>query len=257
MFESFVKSVFRMFGFDICRRTSSFPNNPFDAQKSLLKDLGITEPVIFDIGAHRGETMKEYRSRFPESMIYCFEPFPDSLESLKKRFSNDPNTKIISSAVADKSGQRTFYINEIDATNSLLPVATTSRRYLPGQGVIKAIIQAGVTSIDEFVQTYSVNTIHVLKMDIQGGELMALKGSVETLQKNQIPLIYTEIMFIPHYEKQPLFYEIWHFLNQFGYTLFDFYRLRRATNGQLRLGEALFVNPDVRRMVIDRYPEEP
>jgi len=219
--------------------------------------MGITKPVIFDIGAHRGETVEEYRARFPESVIYCFEPFPDSSEALKKKFCNDPITAIISLAVADGPGERMLYINEIDATNSLLPEATTSRRYLPKQAFTKSMIQAEVTSIDEFIRNHHVNTVDILKMDIQGGELMALKGAAETLKGKTVSVIYTEIMFIPHYEKQPLLYEIWNFLSEFGYTLFDLYNLHRATNGQLRFGDALFVNQDVRRRVIDRYPQEP
>jgi FkbM family methyltransferase len=256
MLESFVKSAFRMLGFDISRRTS-VPSGPFDAQKSFLKDMGIAKPVIFDIGAHRGETMDEYRSRFPESVIYCFEPFPGSLELLRKKVGTDPYTKIIPSAVADKPGQRTFYVNAIDATNSLLPVATEGRRYLPKRGATKATIQVEVTSIDEFIKEYRVGKIDILKMDIQGGEFMALNGAAKTLKEQQIPVIYTEIDYIPHYENQLLFSELWNFLNQFGYSLFDIYNIVKAPNGQILRGDALFVSTDVRRNVIDRYTEEP
>jgi hypothetical protein len=72
MLKSFIKSSFRICGFDLHRRTSPHLNNPFnnpfDAQKSLLSAMEITEPVIFDIGAHRGETVEKYRARFPESV---------------------------------------------------------------------------------------------------------------------------------------------------------------------------------------------
>ena len=261
MLKAFIKSAFRTCGFDL-RRRSSVPldnpfNNPFDAQKILLGDMTITEPVILDIGAHRGETAEKYRTRFPEAVIYCFEPSPDSAEALKKKFCDDPQTTVISSAVADRPGQRTLHINEIDQTNSLLHEATSSRRYLPKQAFTKAMIQTEVTSVDEFIRTFPLERIDILKMDIQGGELMALKGAAETLSEKQIPVIYAEIMFIPHYENQPLLNEIWDFLGQFGYSLFDLYGLHRAMNGQLRYGDALFVNQDLRRRVIDGYPQEP
>jgi FkbM family methyltransferase len=261
MLKSFIKSAFRICGFDIHRRTSPLPanhfNNPFDAQKILVNAMGIAEPVIFDIGAHRGETAQKYRSRFPRSAIYCFEPFPQSLEALKKKFHDDPNTTIISSAVADRPGQRMLHVNEIEQTNSLLPEAATSRRYLPKQAFTTAVIQTDVTSIDEFLRNFPLKKLDILKMDIQGGELMALKGAAETLKENQMPVIYTEIMFVPHYENQPLLHEIWDYLSQFGYTLFGLYGLHKATNGQLRYGDALFVNQDVRTRVIDGYPQEP
>jgi FkbM family methyltransferase len=216
----------------------------------LLGGMGITEPVIFDIGAHKGETVERYRSRFPRAVIYCFEPFLQSSEALKKKFFNDPNTIIISAAVADKPGRRMLQ-------NSLLPPATTSRRYLPKQTFSIATVQADAISIDDFMRSCSVSTIDILKMDIQGGEFMALKGAAETLKGKQIPVIYSEIMFVPHYENQPLLHEIWNFLSHYGYTLFGLYGLRKATNGQLSYGDALFVSENVRRKVIDGHPQEP
>ena len=251
MLEYFVKSLFRFVGLDVSRRTSSFPDNPFNAQKMLLAGIGIKRPVIFDIGGHRGESVKQYRARFPDASVYCFEPSPDSLAYLNKNFGDDPQTNIIPLAVSDQSGQRTFFINEIDATNSLLPIAKTSRRYLPGKGDSKAAIQVNTTSIDEFVISNDLDEIHILKMDIQGGELSALKGAEKTFAKQQIPLVFTEIMFIPHYENQPLLNDIWNFLSRYGYTFFDMYYPQRAKNGQVRYADALFVSSDVRKRVID------
>lgn len=237
-------------GLDVCRRTSSFPNNPFDAQKKLLGGMGITGPVIFDLGGHRGETIRQYRARFPDAVVYSFEPFPDSLASLHKNFGNDPMTKIIPMAVAEQPGPRILYINDVDATNSLLPAAASSRRYLPGKGT-KGSIQVDATSIDEFVESHRVETVHILKMDIQGGELMALKGAQRVLKEVQMPLIYTEIMFVPYYKNQPLLNDIWDFLAGYGYSMFDIYFLQRADNGQLGYANALFVSTEVRKSIID------
>lgn len=253
MLQSFVKSIFRLMGLDVYRRTSSFPDNPFDAQKIFLDGLGISRPVILDLGGHRGETIKHYRARFPDALVYSFEPSPDSLAALNENFRDDPKTRIIPFAVADRPGQRTLYINEIDATNSLLPAASTSKGYLPGKGESITSITVNVTSIDKFMQDHPVGSIHILKMDIQGSELSALKGAEKTLKVSRVPIIYSEIMFVPHYENQPLFNDIWDFLTPYGYTLFDIYYLQRADNGQLKYANALFVNADIRKSVIDTY----
>lgn len=257
MLKSFVKSIFQLMGLNIQRKTSSFPDNPFDAQKKLLEGIGISDPVIFDLGGHRGETICQYQAKFPNALVYCFEPSPDSLVALDDKYRDDPKTIIIPLAVTDQQGQQTLHINEIDAINSLLPLATSSRRYLPGNGITKGSIQVNTTSIDEFMQSQNVEVIHIMKMDIQGGELTALKGAEKVLKKGQLPLIYTEIMFVPHYENQPLLNDIWDFLAQYEYALFDFYYLQRAKNGQLRFANALFVSSDVRKNVIDTFFEEP
>ena len=49
------------------------------------------KPIIFDVGAHKGETLIEYKKHFPDSLIYCFEPFEDSfneLTLLRKNYNN-------------------------------------------------------------------------------------------------------------------------------------------------------------------------
>lgn len=238
-------------GLEVRRRPSSFPFNPFDAQKKLLEGLGISRPVIFDVGGHRGETIKQYRARFPNALVYSFEPSPDSLAALNRDFGDNPEIRIIPLAVADQTGPRILYVNEVDATNSLLPAVEGSRRYLPGKGDTKASIQIHATSVDEFMDGHRVEAVHILKMDIQGGELLALKGAERTLRESHVPLIYTEIMFVPHYENQPLLNDIWDFLAGYGYSVFDVYYLHWASNGQLKFGNALFVSAEVRMRIID------
>ncbi|MCX7714024.1 MAG: hypothetical protein N2035_10255 [Chthoniobacterales bacterium] len=76
------------------------------------------------------------------------------------------------------------------------------------------------------------------------------------LRTGNIPLIFTEIMFIPHYAGAPLFHEIWSYLSHFAYSLFDIYELHRAENGQLRYGDAIFLS-EAMRSRIDTCGEEP
>ena len=245
-----------------CRRVDSpilpFPEDPFDAQRLLLAGLGVeTSPTILDVGAHMGETVDRYKAIFADSTIYCFEPFPSSISVLNERYESDPSVKVIPMAVADAPGTRVFHANELDATNSLLPRPMSARRYYPKEAGPKATMQVNVTTIDAFVKDQRIENIHILKLDIQGGELMAFQGAVNTLKGKNVPLIYTEAMFTPHYEGNPLFDELWSFLAHLGYSLFDLYQLQRARNGQLRFGDALLVSREMRETVINTYQEEP
>lgn len=151
----------------------------------------------------------------------------------------------------------TFFVNEYAATNSLLPRPNSARRYYPKMAGPKQTINVEVISIDDFLQEAGIAGVDILKFDIQGGELNALRGSESLLEAGNTALIYTEIMFIPHYEGSPLFHEIWSFLAGYNYSLFDVYDLHRASNGQIRYGDALFVNDAVRSDVIDAFTEEP
>jgi FkbM family methyltransferase len=239
------------------RSTTSFPSDPFEAQCQLISNLNKTDISILDVGANKGQTARKYRSQFQTADIYCFEPFPDSIAELQKQFSDDRKVHIVPKAVAQEKGTATFYVNEFDATNSLLPRSTSDRRYYPKYAGPKETIEVEVIDLDQFLLENDISTVDILKFDIQGGELKALHGAESLLGAGNTSLIYTEIMFVPHYEDSPLFHEVWSFLSKFGYSLFDIYDLHRARNGQLRYGDALFVSESVRNNVIDKYQEEP
>ncbi len=232
-------------------------SEPFEAQRQLIGNSAKTCASIFDVGAHKGQTAGRYRAKFPAADIYCFEPFPASIAELQKRHSDDRKIHLVPKAVGYQPGTATFYVNAFDATNSLLRRPTSDRRYYPKSAGPKEAIEVDVVDLAGFVRTNNISTIDVLKLDIQGGELDALRGAEPLFEAGSISVVYTEIMFVPHYEGAPLFHEVWSFLSNFGYSLFDIYDLHRATNGQLRYGDAIFVSESVRNSVIDEYPEEP
>ena len=219
--------------------------------------MGIQRPVICDVGAHQGETVDRYKKLFPNSSLYCFEPFPENAEILRSRFSSDTSVHIFEKAVSDTAGRRSFYINENDATNSLLPRTKSGRRYFSKAADEKTKLDVLTTTIDELVNLNDIDHIDVIKFDIQGGELMALAGAENTLQQQKVSIIYTEALFVPHYENNPLLRDLWNYLEHYGYTLFDIYDMYRATNGQLRFADAIFISKDVRSKVLDSYSEEP
>lgn len=231
--------------------------DPFETQFRLLQPLNKSHVTIFDIGANKGQTAQKYRALFADADMYCFEPFPDSIKELTKQFSEDQHIHIVPKAVAREKGAATFYLNEFDPTHSLLPRPYTERRYYPQFANPLGTMTVETVDIDGFISDHLLSTVDILKLDIQGGELDALHGAKTLLRAGKTSIIYTEIMFIPHYEKAPYFHEIWAFLANYGYSLFDIYDLYRATNGQLRYGDALFVSESVRKEVIDQFPEEP
>jgi FkbM family methyltransferase len=256
--RTLIRKTTSYLGFEIRRAAKekglSWVFDPFAAQKFLLTQSMIESPVIFDIGAYRGETAQRYRSLFPNSTIYCFEPFIESFERLRVRFQNDKKIIPFPLAVTENAGCREFFVNRFDATNSLLRRPSTGRRYYHEAGTVKMVTEVSTTSIDEFIAAHPLETSALVKLDIQGGELSALRGAVKLLSSERAALLYVEVVFVPHYQRQPLFHEICAFLADFGYTLFNIYELHASDNGQLRMGDALFVNRQIRTEVIDRMP---
>lgn len=58
----------------------NFKNAIIDQQVLISEKKNV---IIFDVGAHIGETIKKYKSTFPNSKIYAFEPYPNSYKFLK------------------------------------------------------------------------------------------------------------------------------------------------------------------------------
>jgi len=258
--KTLTKALLEKAGLEL-RRTrpaaGAFPADPFYAQKEFIDRMAVSQPVIFDVGAHKGETVSRYRALFPDSSIYCFEPFPENVKILRSRYSSDPSVHVYECAVSDVNGRKDFYVNENDATSSLLPRTNGERRYYSKAADSRCTMEVDTRTIDEILQQNDIDHIDILKFDIQGGELMALKGAEKALQESRVSIIYTETLFVPHYEKNPLLLDLWKFLDQYTYTFFDIYDLFRATNGQLRFADVLFINKDIRSRVLDSYKDEP
>ena len=89
-----------------------------------------------------------------------------------------------------------------------------------------------------------ITHINILKLDIQGYELKALKGAEDLLRSKKIDLIYTEAYFIQQYHDQPLFPEIAMYLSKFGYQLQDIYNPIYG-NDKIAWCDAIFMRDDL------------
>jgi hypothetical protein len=133
-----------------------------------------------------------------------------------------------------------MYVNNNVDTNSLLESQTMG---LSSDKSVKTInsIEVSVDTIDNYCDKENICYLDILKLDIQGGELMALTGARNLLKEGKIGLIYTEAYFKQQYKAQPLFYDIAQFLLQFDYHLQDIYDPIYGKNS-LAWCDAIFVS---------------
>ncbi|MBV9958418.1 MAG: FkbM family methyltransferase [Acidobacteria bacterium] len=214
----------------------------FPDQAALLSGTAVN--TIFDVGAHGGQTALRYRELFPAAQIYSFEPFAASFAELCANFAADPSLKPMQLAISDQSGYKPFHVNRSSYTNSLL--SSVER-----EGLYETLttLEVPVMRIDDFCAQEGVNEIQILKMDIQGGELMALEGAAQMLSRTSIRLIYSEILFTHLYEGQAMFFQLCDCLSRYDYRLFDMYNLSYQANGQLAWGDAIFISPQIAAMI--------
>ena len=139
-----------------------------------------------------------------------------------------------------------------DACNSFFR-RPNGRPYFRADGYIIGKTQIRTTTIDEFCKENNISKIDILKMDIQGAELLALKGAITKLKNHLISLIYSETIFSLSYDKGALYHEIADFLAKYGYTLYNIYNQnynqKYASNGQIMSCDSIFLSPQLRRKI--------
>lgn len=221
-------------------KKGKFKSNEFDFFKKIFGSGPIT---IFDIGANRGLKIIEFLKFFPSSLIYAFEPYIPLFKELEKQFLNNPDIRLFNIGVSDKRTEKVFNVNRGVDTSSFL---ISNKTGLNSDRQVETIEQftLPLDVLDQIVLKEKVERIHLLKLDIQGSELNALKGAERLLIEKRIDVIFTEAYFIQQYIGQPLFYEIASYLQQFGYSLQDIYNPIYG-NGKIAWCDAIFVRENL------------
>jgi FkbM family methyltransferase len=131
--------------------------------------------TVLDIGSHIGVYSVYFASMVGEKgKVYCFEPTPSTFLILNKtiKLNKLTNTYAINAAISDKSGSIRFNLTTLDGegsnANSMVAIERTNNH-----------LNISSFSIDDFRKQNGLN-INVLKIDVEGAELLALKGAKET-----------------------------------------------------------------------------
>jgi FkbM family methyltransferase len=136
--------------------------------------------VVFDVGANCGFFSYFVKKMYPNAKIYLFEASPELTEIIKLNMKNFKDCEIINKAVSSSSNEKvTFYINPEDQqTNSMN--AESVRPYCETQ-IEKLDIDA--VGLDDFCNERNINSIDLMKVDIQGSENKLLKGAENIIKK--------------------------------------------------------------------------
>ncbi len=170
--------------------------------------------TIADIGACVGDITRLMKLYLKDSTVHMFEPLQDlNLEgrTLKAAMEKFKDIHLHPLLIGDQDANTVFYRTEkADDSSMLRPLSKK----------INKTIEMPMVRLDTWSDSNNTD-FDLIKLDIQGAELRALKGMTELLKKARF--IYTEISFQPMYKGQPSFYEIGHFLKKHDYGLFHMY----------------------------------
>jgi FkbM family methyltransferase len=197
--------------------------------------------TVFDVGSNKGDMLARYTSLFPSATIYGFEPTPGLYRALQQRFVAFKTVILLQKAVSEVNGTSAFYQSAQNADmNSLLA---------PGKhNWMEEVTTSEVDCItlDSFCEQHGIQQIDILKLDIQGGEFSALRGAANLLAQHKIECIYFEHVFYELYGNQPSLGKLVSWLEDHGYSLFNFYDAHYITQTQqLAWCDLLFISPEL------------
>ena len=153
---------------------------------SMLLQLVPPGGTFVDIGANIGWYSIHVAIADREANVIAVEPIPSSFRWLVAAIEANSLTNItpLNIAVGPQDGTTTLFV---DATISGAASAAPST----GEAGLEPIT-CPVKTIDDIVYRHS-ETVQVLKLDIEGGELLALRGAARVLSE-QRPIVFCEML---------------------------------------------------------------
>ncbi|MEJ8816964.1 FkbM family methyltransferase [Lacibacter sp. H407] len=151
------------------------------------KHVEVKKPVIFDVGANKGQTISFFLNLFPEAKIFAFKPNPRLYQVLKKKFGHLENVKLINKGVSNQSGKlllketvtdETSTFEELNYDSDYLKMKAKVLGVKPEE-VVAASYEVDVITLNAFIKEESLDFIDVVKIDTEGHELKCLEGLFE------------------------------------------------------------------------------
>ena len=144
------------------------------AERQLLRKILFPGAVVVDAGANIG-IYSEFLSRCvgPTGVVHSFEPSPDNFKRLRAATRKLSNVRLSQAAVGERSGNSELYLSDkLNVDHRAYVADGDSRRTVPIEMV----------ALDDYFKPGE--RVDLIKMDIQGYELHALRGANRVLEDN-------------------------------------------------------------------------
>lgn len=214
----------------------------------LLKKVLRSNDVFIDIGANIGYFSLLSASISPTVKVISFEPVKDLFKKMTENFSINDSKNIVAihAAVGEVNEERELFLSASD--NQGMSSFHQPENYSGRKEKVEVI------TIDHWFKTSGLTKIDLIKLDIEGSELAALKGMGSVLEE-QRPSLIVEINpeTLSLFGLKPL--DIYNYLNQFNFDRFLIYengRLENLDGNEVNQTiNVFFIHPDKK----NAYPE--
>ncbi|HZS16581.1 MAG TPA: FkbM family methyltransferase [Candidatus Udaeobacter sp.] len=144
------------------------------AERDLLSKILFRGAVVADVGANIG-IYSRFLSRCvgPGGLVHSFEPSGDNFARLSRATDDLSNVRCTQAVVGERSGDCELYISD--------DLNVDHRAYSAG-GDSRRAVSSRMVALDDYFKPGE--RLDLIKMDVQGYELHALRGAQRVLREN-------------------------------------------------------------------------
>lgn len=228
------------FNFDLYEQSDS----------KLLFDLINDGDIIFDIGANIGWYSCHFARKLPKSVIYSFEPIPETFRKLQMNveLNNFSNLVLNNLALSSKIEKTTFFYSPT------VTGASSAKNITENEDMQR--IECITDTVDNFSETFKIDRLDFIKCDVEGAEIHVFQGGLETLNKCK-PIIFTEMLrkWTAKFGYTPN--DIIQLLKEIGYQCFicenDYFKVIENVTEDTIQTNFFFLNTEKHKSIINQY----
>ncbi len=191
----------------------------------------VPQKGVIHIGARCGEELDFYEALGVKDLLWI-EADLDIETQLKKNVAKHPGSRVAMFAAGDHSGKIQLHRTSNEGHSSSILKLKEHKKYYPGITEVDSM-DVPMKRLDDYLKEEDNRDFNAIVIDIQGAELIALRGAVETLKK--IDAIITEINYDELYEGGVFIQDLDQFLSKQGFTRVD------TISGGHYTGDALYI----------------
>jgi len=158
-------------------------NQRYDRQtQQVIKCVCKENSNCIDVGCHKGEVMDIFVKYAPNGIHYGFEPIPGLFDFLLEKYEGS-SVKVLDYALSNHSGTTSF--NYVVSNPSYSGI---KKRQYDKKNEEDQSIHVKVEKLDNILPENF--PVHLIKIDVEGGELQVLEGAVFVLKKFHPVIIF-------------------------------------------------------------------
>jgi len=161
-------------------------------QLVIIEHILTDDSVFLDVGANQGEFSVAAARMARRGKVIAFEPVAEYRDRLSEniKLNNFQNIEVIPVALGDKDGELPIYDSVEGFTDGTRNEGLTTLFSHSSRQHARETVR--VRRLDDVLNELSIPRVHVIKLDIEGAEWIALRGAQNTITRDR-PVLIVEI----------------------------------------------------------------